>query len=310
MKKYYIYVKLVIIVLLLSNGLAKAQHPAVHSLYMFDQLMINPAYAGVHVQFSASGHYRNQWVNFPGSPKTGTIAMQSTVAQNKLGLGLVMFKDVIGAHVDLGASMSYSYKLQLPVGNLSMGLSAGFQSLETDFNSLTKRDLNGPLLTGVYKKVNPNFGVGLFYTSKSFFMGASAPYLLNSAVIDAAGILSEASRTRIYYLTIGNTFKLSPDVKVMPSALLRIWERAPISFDLSTNFIFYDAVGFGASYRLIEGLILMTELKVNENFHVGYAYDVTTSEIQRYANGTHEIMLNYRIKIPRLHKGLECPSYF
>ncbi|HEX9650326.1 MAG TPA: type IX secretion system membrane protein PorP/SprF [Cyclobacteriaceae bacterium] len=49
---------------------------------------------------------------------------------------------------------------------------------------------------------------------------------------------------------------------------------------------------------------------MNENFHLGYAYDKTTSALRQYSSGTHELMINYRIRIPKLHKGLECPSYF
>jgi len=43
---------------------------------------------------------------------------------------------------------------------------------------------------------------------------------------------------------------------------------------------------------------------------VGYAYDITTSDLRQYSNGTHEIMINYRVKIAKIHKGLACPSYW
>jgi len=56
--------------------------------------------------------------------------------------------------------------------------------------------------------------------------------------------------------------------------------------------------------------VLMFELKLNENLHVGYAYDVTTSYIRQFSGGSHEIMVNYRYRIPAIHKGMECPSYF
>jgi len=62
--------------------------------------------------------------------------------------------------------------------------------------------------------------------------------------------------------------------------------------------------------RLNDSVIPMFELSLNENFHVGYAYDMTTSALNRYSNGSHEVMINYRVKIPRIHKGLECPTYW
>jgi len=83
-----------------------------------------------------------------------------------------------------------------------------------------------------------------------------------------------------------------------------------MSFDINTTFVFYNSVGLGGSYRLGEGLVGLFELQINDNFHVGYAYDFTTSALNRFSNGSHEIMINYRIKIPKLHQGLPCPAYW
>jgi type IX secretion system PorP/SprF family membrane protein len=106
------------------------------------------------------------------------------------------------------------------------------------------------------------------------------------------------------------TRKLSPVIKWAPSTLLRMQDNAPLSFDINSLIILYDVVSVGASYRLNDSVIGLFELQINDNFHVGYAYDITTSDIRLYSNGSHEIMINYRIKIPRIHRGLECPSYW
>ena len=303
--------RLIGIVILGLIGLnANGQQRPVNSLYMFDQLVINPAYAGTHVQLSATGIYRNQWVNFPGAPKTFSGTVHSGFLRNKVGLGLMVTNDVIGVHEDTYVYLSYSYKLQMPVGTLSLGLQGGFNYIQSDFTLTNPKD---PGTTFFYATdaFNPNFGAGLFYTNQDFYFGFSVPYLLNSELLkDFEGTLSEARRTRNYFITAGNTFVASPDLKVIPSTLLRFQEGAPVSFDISSNFIFKDAVGLGMTYRLTEGFIYMFELKINENFHVGYAYDMTVSELQNFSNGSHEFLLNYRVKIPRLHKGLECPSYF
>jgi hypothetical protein len=99
-------------------------------------------------------------------------------------------------------------------------------------------------------------------------------------------------------------------------------EQAPLSFDLSLVTVLYNVVGLGVSYRngggwsqnkkgfASDAFVGLFELQINENFHVGYAYDFTASGLAKYSNGSHEIMINYRIKIPGLHKGLECPTYW
>ena len=58
------------IALLFVSISATGQQRPIQSLYMFDPLLINPAYAGTHVQLSGTAIYRNQWVNFDGAPKT------------------------------------------------------------------------------------------------------------------------------------------------------------------------------------------------------------------------------------------------
>ena len=300
------------LLLILLFSTAFAQQPALHSLYMFDQLLINPAYAGTHVQLSATGIHRNQWVNFPGSPITNTITVQSGFARDMIGVGLTLYHDVIGIHTDKSVYMSYAYKLKLPNGGtFQMGLSGGIQNLVSDYNKITRKDLNDPGFADVNIAWNPNFGTGVFYTDKSFYAGASVPFLLSTDdIISSPTTLSAAKRKRIYYFTAGNTWKIAPEFKFMPSLLVRFQENNALSFDLNAHFVYLDAIGLGASYRVIEGTVLMFELKLNENLHVGYAYDVTTSYIRQFSGGSHEIMVNYRYRIPAIHKGMECPSYF
>src|SRR5690606_21861481 len=84
-----------------------AQQRPIQSLYMFDPLVINPAYAGTHVQFSATAIYRNQWVNFDGAPKTLTASVHSGFRNARVGLGILFGKDEIGVHSDNSLYFAY-----------------------------------------------------------------------------------------------------------------------------------------------------------------------------------------------------------
>lgn len=316
MKKLFIYI--VFIWLAVGSLYAQQQRP-VQSLYMFDQLLINPAYAGSQVQLSATAIYRNQWVNLEGAPQTLTSSVQSSLLRGKMGVGLVLAKDVIGVHEDFSLYASYSYRIKLKAGGtLSMGLQAGFNSIQSDFTKTTVPTTGGSGGAGTsdpfYRStsaLNPNFGAGFFYTNKSFYLGFSVPSLLDNEIIqDTELALERIKNTRTYMTTIGNTFPMSKDFKIIGSTLLRFQEGAPFSFDVNATGVFRETVGLGVSYRLVEGFVYMFELKINENFHVGYAYDMTTSGLSRVSSGSHEFLLNYRIKIPSIHRGLECPSYF
>lgn len=301
---------ILIIALLGVNLSGWAQQRPLQSLYMFDPLLINPAYAGNHVQLSATAIYRNQWVNFPGAPRTFTATVHSGFRNTRAGVGIIFGNDQIGVHSDNSLYLAYSYRLPLNKYNnsfLSMGVQGGFNNLSSQFGKLNPRD---PDQYGTLSKFNPNFGAGLYYRDNKFYAGISVPYILNNKLIDAEDFSGQAQQYRYYYATAGMTHKVSEKVKVLPSVLVRIQEQAPLSFDFNAILALYDVVGIGASYRLGDSFVGLFELSLNENFHVGYAYDITTSDIRQYSNGSHELMINYRIKINKIHKGLECPSYF
>ena len=301
----------ILILFLFGGHKIIAQPNPVTSLYMFDQLLLNPAYAGVPVQLSATFIHRDQWVNLPGAPTTQTLSLQSGFFKSKVGVGLIFSRDIIGIHSDYGLYASYAYHLQVSKNSkLSMGLQAGFNHLASDFNMLNIRDLSDPNLQGKLSKMNPNFGAGLYYYSGNFYAGFSVPYLLENKLVDIEGVLSEARQSRDYYLHGGYTFEPSPNFKITPSTLIRMQEGAPFGFDINLTSSYKEIVGLGLSYRSGDAVIFLFQLRIFDNLHLGYAYDYTTSDLNQFSSGSHEIMLNYRVKIPKIHKGLSCPAYF
>ncbi len=295
----------------LAHSLFAQQRP-IQSLYMFDPLLINPAFAGTQVQLSATATYRNQWVNFEGAPKTFTHTAHSGFRKNRVGVGYILTNDQIGIHDDIGFYGVYSYKLPLSKkATLSFGLQGGFNNLRSNYNLLNLKNQGDGSLSGVNSSFTPNFGAGLYYRQSKFFVGLSVPYILSNVIVG----LDQSSATRVaqkryYYLNGGANLKVSNKVKFYPSTLIRYQDDAPLSFDVNAFLVFYDAVGVGLSYRNNDAIIPMFELQINQNFHVGYAYDITTSALNQYSNGSHEIMINYRVKFAKIHKGLECPTYW
>ncbi|MBL7846250.1 MAG: type IX secretion system membrane protein PorP/SprF [Cyclobacteriaceae bacterium] len=291
-------------------GSTRAQQRPIQSLYMFDPLVLNPAYAGTQVQLSATAIYRNQWVNLEGAPKTFTTTIHSGFLKSKMGLGLILGSDQIGVHSDLSVYGVYSYKIQLSRDmSLSMGIQGGFNYLESDYNKLNLKNIGDPNLTGTTSKYNPNVGAGVFLRKKRVYVGLSVPYLIENNVVDiSANTL--AVQQRYYYLMAGTSRDISANVMFMPSVLIRYQENAPMSFDVNGTFVFYKVVGLGVSYRLNDGIVGLFELQITDSFHMGYAYDFTTSDLNRVSLGSHEIMINYRLRIPKIHKGLECPAYW
>jgi type IX secretion system PorP/SprF family membrane protein len=308
MRRGYVLFLFVLIVAELA-----AQQRPVQSLYMFDPLLINPAYAGAQVQLSATAIYRNQWVNLDGAPRTLTATVHSSFLKGaRMGLGLIASNDQIGIRHDVGLYGVYSYKIKLSEeATLTFGLQGGFNNLQSDYTKLNIKAATDPNLQGVIGRFNPNVGAGIMLKTKSFNAGFSVPQLMESTTFSGEGGLPFGTRQQRYYYLFANYNRpVAKNLKWIPSTLIRLQEQAPLSFDVNSTFVLYNTVGLGASYRLIEGFVGLFELQLNENFHVGYAYDFTVSDLNQYSNGTHEIMVNYRIKVAKLHHVMPCPTYW
>lgn len=290
-----------------------AQQYPVFTQYYFNELVINPAYAGNHVQLSLTAMYRNQWVNFPGAPKTFSISGHTALAKNKIGVGLMVNHDEIGSYKNEHIYASYAYKIHFPTATLSMGLQAGINILGADYSKLDLQNPGDAAFYNILNVVKPNFGAGLFYTKKNFFIGFSVPFILNNKVANSVeGLLGQLREARYYFLRSGVVFPIDKmqKVKMNPSILIRTQEGQPLSFDINNAFIFYDVFSAGISYRSGDSFISFIDLKISERFHFGYSYDWTQSDLNRYSNGTHEFMLNYRTRIRGIHKNPECPQYY
>jgi hypothetical protein len=98
MKKSNQKIKIIAVVALFLAfvNTSKGQYDAMFTQYMFNEMFINPAYAGSKEAMSATLLHRQQWVNFPGRPVTTTFSLHGPLMQNKMGLGVSVLNEKIG----------------------------------------------------------------------------------------------------------------------------------------------------------------------------------------------------------------------
>ena len=165
--------KILFIVMLLLAGISSrlsAQQNIVYSQYIYNGLLINPAYAGSHVQLSATLSYRNQWVNFEGAPQTAAFGVHTAVNKSKVGVGLLATSDKIGSYTNTGIFAAYAYRIQDRRGGVfSMGLQGGIHNFKADYTALKLKAGQDPKFNGTISELKPNFGGGIFYYNKKFF---------------------------------------------------------------------------------------------------------------------------------------------
>jgi len=299
--------------LVLTVSVLQAQQYPVFTQYYFNELVINPAYAGNHVQFSATALFRNQWINLPGAPRTFSVRAHTSLLKRKIGVGLLVNHDEIGSYSNDHVYGMYSYMIRFRKATLAMGLQAGFNVVGADFSQL---DLQNPddASFAPFRGLRPNFGAGILFSKKNYFIGFSAPFLINSTVSRGGfdDVLNQIVQRRYYFLRAGTVIPLDAkkNFQINPSVLVRAQEGQPLSFDVNNAFIFYDAFSIGASYRSEDAFIAFVSLKLSEKFYFSYSYDFTTSGLNGFSNGSHEFVLNYRARINAVHKNLLCPSFF
>src|SRR5689334_11751217 len=136
--------KTLLVLLLLSLGAElKAQQFPQFSQYMYNGMILNPAYAGSKDYLSLTGVYRKQWADFPGAPETETFTAHGPLSEGQMGLGLVFINDKTSdasKHMDISAA--YAFHIETGSGTLSLGVQGGIAQYSTDLSKLRVYDLN------------------------------------------------------------------------------------------------------------------------------------------------------------------------
>ncbi len=288
----------------------KAQQDPHYTQYMYNMSVMNPAYAGSKEALSGGMLYRKQWVEIEDAPTTGTFFLHSPVGKN-VGLGLSVVSDKIGPVEENNFYGDFSYTLNLGGEHrLAFGLKAGLTMHKIDFNTIypTLPDIND----GVFGASNPsatflNVGTGMFYYTQKYYVAFSMPNMLKTKYLDFDG-RKYGSEELHYFLTGGYVFDINENVKFKPFAMIKSSLHSPTSLDLSTNFMLYDKLELGGTYRLQDSFGAMVNFAVTPSLRIGYAYDHIVSDLKVVTPASHEVMLLFDLNFPK--KVSQSPRYF
>ncbi len=334
-----ITLSLCVLFLFLCSGL-KAQQDPMYTMYMFNSLAYNPAFAGTPDYLTVRALYRNQWWGIDGGPNTQTISIHSPFKE-KVGLGLNLVNDNVGATGSTVASFSYAYRIPFGNGKLSIGLQASAMNWRADWSLLKFKD---PRFTDVaFEDLEPNiwtpnFGVGAFYYTQNYYIGLSVPHLMNADLrVDKVDSSNRWAQTyRHYFLAAGATFPVNGDAVIFkPSLLIKsvglLGEftsesdqlnrvGAPTEFDIDIAFLFYETLWVGTSFRSafqakqfgggssFDSIDLWASYSLGNGIRIGAAYDYTISKLQNYVDGSFEVMLGYDFNYDK--SSVVTPRYF
>ncbi len=288
------YLKYIIFILTISFTTYAQQDPH-FSLYRYNMNVITPAYAGTNGNLEAIFGVRSQWVGVEGGPETLNFNINSPVGKN-MGIGLTAISDKVFVLDETHLYADFSYKIKVAEElNLFAGLKAGGSFLKIDLNEVGVTD--DPLFAQNVSNFNPNVGVGFYLKAPKYYITVSAPALLSNDRFEKEGVSPVSASDDVpFFVGGGYDFELNEDFKIQPSVLSKVVTGAPISIDMTASALYKERLELGANYRLDESVTFFFTVGFLENFlNFGYAYEHTTTDINTYNNGTHEIILKLRL---------------
>lgn len=294
---------------------ARAQYDAMFTQYMFNEMFINPAYAGSKDAMAVTALHRQQWVNFPGRPITTTFSLNGPVMGKKMGVGFSLLNEKIGMLNRNLAYLSYAYRIKTGKnGTLALGLMGGIHSQVIRLGDVKTTDAGDVQFSqNTPNVITPNFGAGIYYSNPKFYAGLSIPRMVDDNVsFSTTGQVFKSTKidptSFHYYLTAGGIVEVNDNLKFKPQVMVQAVQNAPILYDITVNALIKNLIWVGVAYRSQADVSGILGVQINPQFVFTYSYDYGLTKIQKYSVGSHEIALGYVFAYKG--KKVTSPRYF
>ncbi len=293
---------IIMILVFLLGGVVYSQQYTTFSGYIHDTYFINPGAAGSSGGVRVGLGYKNMWTGFHNSPVFNMFTADAKINE-EMGAGGKVFTYNTGPTSRFGFEGTYTYSFTLGSGKLSLGLSGLLYQLKLDKSDL---DMKNPEDAVLYRSTTdrlmvPDAAFGVYYYGDKYFAGLSAVQLFGRRVDMKNGL--EMRQERHYYLMGGYTFDLGNEMSLEPSLLIRFNELLLYQGDLNLKFKFRNIAFAGVSYRANHndfvyspGDAVVGMLGIDTgSLLIGYSYDYLLSDISNYSNGSHELIVVFKL---------------
>lgn len=305
----------------------QAQQRPHYTQYILNNYIINPAVAGIESYTDVKLSHRHQWVGIQDAPVTTYFTIHGSIGKDDNrtnpttflpggenprgraywenyepskphhGWGVQVINDNTGPLNRFSAYATYAYHLGLSAGtNLSAGISAGITNNSLNTNKLIFDNPIDPAVatSGYLNNVRPDVNAGLWLYNADYFAGVSVLQIIPQGLEFARDTLKVSRKTYPHlFVTGGYKLYAGQDVSIIPSAVVRYVDPLPIGIDLNVKVQYLDRFWLGGGYRVNDGITAMAGVNISSVLNVGYAYDYTTSNLQNFSKGTHEIVIGF-----------------
>ncbi|WP_130733916.1 type IX secretion system membrane protein PorP/SprF [Flavobacterium sp. J27] len=295
-KNYKIFIKTLPVVLFsLTFFITFGQQQPQYTQYMYNTISINSGYTGTSTNLEAVLLHRSQWVGIDGAPTTQSLGIHGKIG-DYTGLGLSVINDKIGPQSQQYFNASFAYRIQLSESTtLSLGINGGMNLLNIDWSKGTyKMATDNAFNNNINNNIRLIFGTGGFLYHENWYVGLSIPNFIISESYD--DIQESVIRRRTHYFVQGGyVFNVSPKIKFKPAFLAKIVEGSSVTYDGSLNFLLYEKLTLGAGYRFTDAVSGLVGFQITNSIFAGYAYDRSVTDLQKYNDGSHEIIFKFNL---------------
>jgi type IX secretion system PorP/SprF family membrane protein len=208
--------------------------------------------------------------------------------------------DSYGPFKDLSAFLTYSLMIQINQQYaLSFGISAEYANQRFIADKIS---LYNPDLDQVYQhyagspanisRLNLNAGV-LIYGPNLYF-GYSI-HQLASARLSQENFTESGDPGFFHFLTAGYNIFMGRQFTLQPSTLVKYNESYKWQADVVTKLKYRELLWTGVSWSYDNSVGFLFGLQLGGSLYLGYSYEFHTGDIGHYSQGTHELVLGYRL---------------
>lgn len=299
--------KLMLFALLVWATTTFAQRTNSYINFTNNQIWYNPAATGHNNTLQANLLLRGQNISISESTFNSLVTVDAPFKkkpQHALGVSFEYFSGI--DYKSIHTSLSYAYKINLPVGKLALGADVSYRRF---LNRYPEYDISGTFVSINDRILNTiDASLGAYYYTKRGYVGVSLTELFNGNLYTSpeANLNFYNLTPRRLWLMGGYNFRVSDDVEVFP-AFVAQWPYTKNDtsntarmgwISCNVNTIIKNRVWIGVGYRQRNGMALNLSVGVrfSKYIKVGFSYEIISTKNFNsvdFANG-YEGMVNYR----------------
>lgn len=251
----------------------------------------NPAFAGKDGKANLSLNHRQQWRGIENAPVTSVLSFDIAL-ENKVNLGLKVINDQKSILNNTTGFLTLGYTVPFSSDQkhaLTFGMSAGITKQTMDKNE--SYNFSDPAVIGLFNSQTHFLGeFGVYYRFNDFALGLALPTLFNTHYATEKADFDPLNEV---LLMANYTFVLSENkLTFAPHLQYRIREELSGQLEVTGILRFYETFWIGGLYRQNYGAATLIGLSIGDNISLGYAYELASSQVNGFSNGSHEIQLS------------------